>query len=238
LGLGVQRFIALSHHLENYLVEYAGIPRSKVVQIYNGVDQVRYRPPQPGRLTDEVVVGTVGRMKEVKNQTLLVSAFIDLMRRRPDLRDAIRLKLVGSGPLLAECQTMLDGARLTNRADIVGDSDRVPEELQSMDLFVLPSLAEGISNTILEAMATGLTVVATAVGGNPELVADGTTGTLVPAGDEAALSRVIERYIDDPKLRRLHAKRGRERVESHFSLDAMVRAYDDTYRFIAGRAGA
>lgn len=232
LGLGVQRFIALSRDLERYLVRDVGIRPGKVVQIYNGVDDKVFvpRPRDPGR---PVVVGTVGRMKTVKNQTFLVESFVTLLTRRPELRERMRLRLVGSGPLLAQCQTLLERAGLAERADIVGDSDRVAEELNAMDLFVLPSLAEGISNTILEAMAAGLPVIATATGGNPELIADGTTGRLVGVNDTAALVAALAAYVDDAELRARHGAAARARVEREFSMAKMVDAYDAVYQSLA-----
>jgi len=105
----------------------------------------------------------------------------------------------------------------------------VPELMQCMDLFVLPSINEGISNTILEAMATGLPVIATNVGGNPELVVDGVTGCLAPPQDPAALAAAIQGYLDDPERRRRHGAAGRQRCESRFSLERMVRDYEAVY---------
>ncbi|MBL8249211.1 MAG: glycosyltransferase, partial [Candidatus Competibacter sp.] len=112
---------------------------------------------------------------------------------------------------------------------LAGSRDEVPELLRSLDLFVLPSRAEGISNTILEAMACGLPVVATDVGGNAELVAKGETGQLVPANDPAALAAAIRGYVDDPDRMRAHGAAGRRRVEARFSLEAMVAAYRAVY---------
>lgn len=232
LGCGVQRFIALSRQIEDYLVGDVGIAPSRVVQIYNGVDDAVFapRPRDPAR---PIVIGTVGRMKTVKNQTFLVEGFVRLVAQRPELRDRLRLRLVGSGPLLALCQRSLAAAGLAERADIVGESDRVAEELNEMDLFVLPSLAEGISNTLLEAMAAGLPVVATATGGNPELVVDGVTGSLIGVNDVEALVAALAAYVDDPARRARHGAAARERVERAFSLSTMVDAYDEVYRALA-----
>jgi glycosyltransferase involved in cell wall biosynthesis len=101
--------------------------------------------------------------------------------------------------------------------------------MQALDVFVLPSLAEGISNTILEAMATGLPVVATRVGGNAELVDDRTTGTLVPAGDIDAMAGAMHRYAISPAMLRQHGEAGRVRAERCFSLDTMVGQYETIY---------
>ncbi|MEM9058512.1 MAG: glycosyltransferase, partial [Pseudomonadota bacterium] len=107
--------------------------------------------------------------------------------------------------------------------------DDVAALMRSMSFFALPSLNEGISNTVLEAMATGLPVVATAVGGNPELIADGVTGSLVPVDDQAALAAALMDYAADAGRRRQHGLAARERAVAEFSLDTMVRRYAGLY---------
>src|SRR5204862_2629178 len=117
----------------------------------------------------------------------------------------------------------------------------VPAVLAALDVFVLPSVAEGISNTILEAMASGLPVVATRVGGNPELIEAETTGLLVPSRQPQALEAAIERYLDDPHLRQLHGKNARQRAVDRFSLARMCDNYSAFYagvlRRVARRRG-
>ena len=232
-GHCVHRFIALSRDLERYLLRDVGIAADKVVQIYNGVDQHRFVPVTRREGAAPLVVGTVGRMKTVKHQTLLCEAFLALLARRPDLVGRLRLKLVGDGPLRQDCARLVAAAGRQADVDFAGDSAQVAEQLQNMDLFVLPSLAEGISNTILEAMACSLPVIATAVGGNPELVDDGQSGALVASGDRQGLSAAIERYVDDPMLRARHGAQGRALVESRYSLSRMVADYDAVYRALA-----
>jgi glycosyltransferase involved in cell wall biosynthesis len=117
-----------------------------------------------------------------------------------------------------------------------GERDDIPDILRGLDCFVLPSLAEGISNTILEAMACGLPVVATDVGGNRELLEPGVTGELVPAADPAALAEAILGYAADPLRARQAGRAGRELVERCFSMDSMTRAYRNLYdRLLGGR---
>jgi glycosyltransferase involved in cell wall biosynthesis len=128
-------------------------------------------------------------------------------------------------------------AGLAERAWLCGERADVPDILRSLDLFVLPSLAEGISNTILEAMATGLPVVATRVGGNAELVDDGRTGTLVPAADADAMASAMVDYAADAGRARAHGLAGRERALARFSLERMVQDYEALYdRLCAPRA--
>lgn len=232
IGTVVHQFIALSRDLERYLTARVGIAPSRVVQIYNGVDSGRFAPVG-ARERSPLVIGTVGRMKTVKNQTLLCRAFAGLLARRPDLAPRLRLRLVGSGPLQSDCEAIVARAGIAGLVDFCGDSDTVAEHMQAMDVFVLPSLAEGISNTILEAMACGLPIIAAAVGGNGELVADGDAGMLIANDDVGALMAALERYVDDPALRLRHGARARAIVEERFSLDRMLAAYDGVYRTLA-----
>jgi len=234
----VHRYVALSRDLERYLVERVGIDPKHVSQIYNGVDTARYRPAGGRRAVpvgcpfmepDLFLVGTVGRMQSIKAQTLLVRAFVALIRRKPEVRQRLRLVLVGSGPLLAECESLLMDAGLRELAWLPGERSDVPEVMRGLDCFVLPSLAEGISNTILEAMASGLPVIATDVGGNAELVERGQTGTLVAADACEEMSAALEALASAPSMAASMGLRGRARVMQHFSLPAMVTAYEGLY---------
>ena len=233
----VNHFIVLSPDLEQYLVGELGFRSARVTRICNGVDVDRFSP-SPARLRPPgcphsapglCLVGTVGRMQTIKAQTLLARAFVQALQARPDLRATLRLVLVGDGPLRADCEQILLDHGMGELAWLPGERDDVPAVMRGLDLFVLPSLSEGISNTILEAMACGLPVLATAVGGNADLVADGVTGQLVPPGDVDAMAAAILRWSDDPVGRRTAGAAGRARVEQCFSLQAMVRSYQDVY---------
>jgi glycosyltransferase involved in cell wall biosynthesis len=164
-------------------------------------------------------------MEPVKDQPTLVRAFLHLLSTEPSWRDRLRLVLIGEGSLREDCRGLLRAAGAEALAWLPGERADVPGVLRAMDLFVLPSLGEGMSNAILEAMATGLPVVATKVGGNPELVEEGRTGTLVPSGDPVAMAGAIRAYLTDPDKARRHGQAGRRRVEAQFSLDAMVEGY-------------
>jgi len=170
-------------------------------------------------------VGTVGRLDPVKDQAGLVRAFaaLDHTNRDP------RLVLVGDGPSRDELGGLTRDLGLQARVHLLGERRDISTVLASLDVFVLPSIAEGISNTVLEAMASALPVVATSVGGSPELIEDGVTGRLVPRMDPGALAAGIEGYLDDPHLRALHGKAARQRVVDHFSLDRMTQAYTTLY---------
>jgi len=234
----VGHWIALSKDLATYLTGRVGIPVRKVTQICNGVDAERFHPAVPPAPTlagcpfsspEHWLVGTVGRMQTVKDQPLLARAFIRALQIAPELRSRLRLVMVGDGPLRAEVQGLLAAAGVTDLAWLPGERHDVPDVLRGLDCFVLPSLAEGISNTILEAMASGLPVIATRVGGNPELVQEGQTGRLVPAGDPEAMARAIIDYASNSEQARAAGQAGRAAIERRFSLDAMVGAYRSVY---------
>ncbi|HEY7945139.1 MAG TPA: TIGR03088 family PEP-CTERM/XrtA system glycosyltransferase [Casimicrobiaceae bacterium] len=234
----VTRYIALSPDLEGYLRERIGVPAARIEQIYNGVDTGRFRPAAGGRApidgcpfqdADRWLVGTVGRMEAVKDQANLARAFVGALRTHPDARSRMRLVLVGEGKLRSEVEAILDAAGVRELAWFAGERADVVPLLQGLDCFVLPSLAEGVSNTILEAMACGLPVVATRVGANAELVEEDVTGRTVPAADSAALAREMGAYFAAPALARQHGQAARRRAERKFSLERMVEDYDRVY---------
>lgn len=233
----VTHYIALSRDLGDYLTCRVGMSPSRVAQIYNGVDVQRFHPAKQRQAIEGCpfsdaacwLVGTVGRMQIVKDQTTLAAAFIRALAVFPDLGARLRLVMIGEGPLRARAQAMLEEAGLAALAWLPGERDDVPEILRGLDCFVLPSLAEGVSNTILEAMASGLPVIATNVGGNGELIEAGVTGELVTVADPEAMARQIVALATDPQRARLAGLAGRARVEQQFSLQAMSQGYQGLY---------
>jgi sugar transferase (PEP-CTERM/EpsH1 system associated) len=234
----VHRYVVLSKDLAGYLTQRVGIAPGRIDQIYNGVDAERFHPaagtlqPVDGCPFDPArhfVVGTVGRMQTVKHQTLLARAFVRALALQPELRERLRLVMVGEGPLRAEAQAILADAGVADLAWLPGERANVPELMRRLDCFVLPSLAEGISNTILEAMASGLPVIATAVGGNAELVDHGRTGAIVPPDDVEAMAQALLRMAADPARAAAMGLAGRAEIERRFSLWAMVAAYQALY---------
>lgn len=233
----VNRYVALSRDLESYLTGRVGITADRVVQFYNGVDTQRFIPaagrePIDGCPFNEQglwLVGTVGRMQSVKDQPTLVRAFLRALALQPSLKSSLRLVLVGEGPLRAEAQTLLERAGVADLAWLPGERHDVPEILRGLDCFVLPSLAEGISNTILEAMASGLPVIATDVGGNGELIAAGQSGELVPTANPEAMARRLIDSAQNRERARACGRVGRALVEQRFSLEGMVARYQALY---------
>lgn len=234
----VHRYVALSRDLAGYLEHKVGVPAQRIEQIYNGVDVERFIPrpqrrPQiagcPFVDPDLFVVGTVGRMQTVKAQTDFARAFIRALQLQPALHERLRLVMVGEGPLRGRAQEMLDAAGVGHLAWLPGERADVPDVMRGLDGFVLPSLAEGVSNTILEAMASGLPVIATDVGGNAELVISGETGEIVRAADLEALAASLIRLAADPARADAMGRAGLAVARQRFSLPTMVAAYQRLY---------
>jgi sugar transferase (PEP-CTERM/EpsH1 system associated) len=233
----VSFYLALSRDLADYLTEIIHVPGKKVLQVYNGVDSVRFHPGPVGESAAGCpfarpahwLLGTVGRMQTVKDQPTLARAFIRALEIDPSLRQSLRLVLVGDGPLRAECRQLLAEAGVAELAWLPGERTDIPEIMRGLDCFILPSLAEGISNTILEAMASGLPVIATDVGGNADLVITGVTGKIIPAADAEAMAHEIVRLAKQRETTRDMGRAGRDLVERKFSMNAMVAAYHGTY---------
>ena len=242
----VSYYLALSRDLAEYLISIIHVPKTKVLQVYNGVDAHRFHPGTastgipdcPFARPEHWIIGTVGRMQTVKDQPTLARAFIRALQIEPTLASRLRLALIGDGPLRTACQQLLDDAGVGNLAWLPGERSDIPEVMRGLDCFVLPSLAEGISNTILEAMASGLPVIATDVGGNADLVSAGATGTLVPAADPEAMAREIVRLAMAPTQASQMGASGRTVIERKFSMEAMVAAYQGTYDKLLHRTGA
>jgi len=234
----VSRYVAVSKDLERYLRDRVGIAAERIVQLYNGVDADRFHPGKnerdaidgcPFRGPQHWLVGTVGRMDDVKDQTTLARAFVSAMCVNPGARDRMRLIVVGEGVLRTECERILADAGLRELAWFAGERDDIAQIMRGLDCFVLPSLGEGVSNTLLEAMACALPVIATRVGGNLELVDEGVTGQTVSASNPPALAQAILDYLEDAALARRHGVAARARIEHIFSLNQMVDSYHHLY---------
>lgn len=202
LGRWNYRRIAVSDSVATMLVERGIIPRDRIVTIANGV---MVGPPATvaareraratlGCALSEYVIGSVGRMVPIKGHAVLLDAFKKLAMED----SAWRLVLVGDGPLRAALETEVTAAGLEDRVLFAGARDDVPTLLSAFDVFALPSNSEGLSIALLEAMAAGLPIVATAVGGNPELISDGRTGWLVAADDPEALAAALRHVRAEP----------------------------------------
>lgn len=238
----VSGYVALSRRIESYLTGKVGIAAGRIRRICNGVDAERFLPASGRQAIDGspfndpglYVFGAVGRLQSVKDHATLIRGFAAFLEQHPAARARARLVVVGGGPLRGELEALVRERGLESLVWLAGERADIPAINAGLDVFVLPSRAEGISNTLLEAMASGLPVIATDVGGNGELVVAGQTGRLVPAVDPASMGAAMAELFDNRELALRMGQAGRERVLAQFSLDAMVGAYLALYRDKAG----
>jgi sugar transferase (PEP-CTERM/EpsH1 system associated) len=234
----------VSRELQDYHGKQSWFPTERIQVIPNGVDTNLYAPSREARLrarfqfdfpAEAVVLGTVGRLVPIKDQVTLLRAAEQLLRRGLD----IRVLLVGSGPEHERLRSYAqESPLLRGKVRFADPTLPVADSFQAMDLFVLPSILEGMSNTLLEAMSSGLACVATAVGGNPELIEPELSGLLFTPGDVAKLSELLQELIVQTDFRNRLAAAARHRVVTHFSLDAMMSNYTKFYAELAARRSA
>lgn len=228
--------VTVSDTLKRNLVRYECFPAERVHVVKNGV-----RPPAPLRTRDEVrselglgdrpVAGIVARLAPVKNHALLLHAWQQVLRTVPD---AVLL-VVGNGTQAASLQALAVELEIERQVRFLGFRRDIADLLQAFDVFVLSSWSEGLSLTLLEAEAAGLPIVATHVGGNPEVVHDGQTGILVPSNEAVPMAAALARLLQDAALRRQLGERGRTFYGAHHTLDVMVDGYVRLYRRLAAR---
>ena len=293
----VHHYLALSRDLAGYLADKVQVPQTQITQACNGVDTQKFRPATAGAEAiagcpfdpaQHWLVGTVGRMQTVKDQLTLAQAFVQALAFAPELTQRLRLVMVGAGPLRAEALALLDAAGVAHlawlpgeRSDVAdimrglhafalpslaegisntileamgnagymreqvmalleaagvahltglpGERTDVADIMRGLHAFALPSLAEGISNTILEAMASALPVIATDVGGNADLLVPQQTGYIVPRANPEAMARGLIDMAMRPSQAQAMGEAGRQRVLANFSLQAMVSTYQSVY---------
>lgn len=229
------RIIAPSQAILEAVARSEGVAPARMRCIPNGVDTERFRHVSGeqrralrqtlGYPEDSLLVGCVGSLTPVKRHADLLEAFALVCRELP----AARLLLVGDGPLRDQVVSTIDRLGLVEHVHLLGPRHDVQDVLATLDLFVLASETEGMSNAILEAQACGLPVVATRVGGNPDLVRSD-CGVLVPTGEPAQLADALLRLLRDPATRDSMGASARAYVVEHHSLARMARAYDAMYR--------
>ena len=200
----VHEFIAVAEPQKDYLQHSIGVAPEHLHFIPNGVDTERFRPRRdddmppvgfPFRRGEHWVIGTIGRQAPVKNPLLLVQAFIQLVQSNAPGTAGMRLVMVGEGPLHEVIAQRITEANIADKVWLSGVRADIPELLRAMDCFVLPSLSEATSCTLQEAMATALPIIATQVGGNAALLADGRYGSLIPSEDTSVLAaELLKQY--------------------------------------------
>ena len=225
---------AVSRELAEAMVTQIGVPPASFRVIYNGVDTAKFAAAARGARAhrDQILIGSVGRLAAVKNHRLLLQA---VARLPPDL--PWRLVLIGDGPERDNLQETARQLGIGARVSLLGHRDDIAALLGELDIFVLPSVSEGMSNTLLEAMAAGVAVVASDVGGNREIIEAGRCGLLFAPGDPLAAAQAIEQLSSDAQLRGRLASAGAQRAGSTFSLRTMLGAYEDLYRSVRRTTG-
>jgi glycosyltransferase involved in cell wall biosynthesis len=231
-------FTTVSQRTLDFAESREGVRRKRASVIPNGIDPADYdvsREDARKRLElapDDFVVASVGRLHEQKGYEFLLPAVRNLLQ---DLPNSVFL-IAGYGPLEEQLKDRARELNVASHVRFLGYRRDVPDILAACDLYVLPSLWEGMSNAVLEAMAAARPVIATAVDGNVEQVSDGETGLLAPPADSDALTEAIRRLSRDRELAARMGRKGRETVEQKFSLSAMTSAYLALYRRLLGES--
>jgi sugar transferase (PEP-CTERM/EpsH1 system associated) len=216
--------VAVSDDAAAIATDIERMPAGKVRVIHNGIDLPRYTVARCDAMRLRRVV-TVARLHPIKDQATLLRA----LRIVVDQDSDFHLTIAGDGPSRLALDALCIELGLTRHVTLLGYRSDVPAVLAAAGQFVLPSLSEGVSLTLLEAMATALPVVATRVGGTPEIVEDGATGWLVPAGEPGAIAEAMLRLARHPAQAARMGRAGRSRVEQRFSLVSTVSHYQDLY---------
>ncbi len=234
----VSRMVAVSEDLKQFIVQRVGVAEHRVNVVYNGVDAAGPLPvDQLSAIREDLrlseydhVIGAVGSLYPVKGHIHLIKALPDILKACPKTV----LLLVGQGELAQTLKTEVVKLNLDAHVRFLGFRSDVPALLSLFDVFVLPSLSEGLSMALLEAMAAGKPVVATKVGGNSELVLDGETGFLIDSGSPESISDRIVQVLQDKVGAVRMGDRGRLRVRDKFSFRAMVDKYENYYEQAIG----
>jgi len=213
--------ITISQDAKRELVKNSGINPEKIGVIYNGIDISRFKKSD----ADSNVIGTVSRLSQEKDNFTMLEAFKIISSRL----DNVSLVIAGDGPLKESLKAKVESLKLEEKVIFLGFRNDIPEVLSGFSVFALSSLTEGISISLLEAMASGKPVVATNVGGNPEVVSDGETGLLVPPKEPDKMAEAIIKILSDRDMAKRMGEAGRKGVEEKFSLERMVKEYQEIY---------
>lgn len=218
----VDRIVAVSDDAANLCIEADGIAPKKVRRIWNGIDLSDFAFTGPSARPAAI---SVARLSPEKDFPTLLRAVPEVIARVPDFQ----LKIVGDGPERERLEALKNELGLGQHVELLGERTDIPQLLGEAGFFVSTSLTEGISLTLLEAMAIGLPVVATSVGGNPEIILHGTTGSLVPPKDSIAVAEAIASLCNNQSAWLRMGRAGRERVVENFDVRRMARDYEQLY---------
>jgi sugar transferase (PEP-CTERM/EpsH1 system associated) len=228
------KIITVSHELEKYLIENIKLPAKKVETVINGVNTESFRPRcKSQRLLSELclapdikIIGAVGRLAFIKDHFTLIKAFKIVEKKIPEAK----LVLVGEGPCEKDLKILVEKLALSSSVVFAGNRSDIPDILNLFDVFVLPSLSEGTSLSLLEAMASGLPSVVTSVGGNPNLIKENINGYLVETKNTEQLAKRIEDILSNSEISKAFGIASRKLVISRYSLKANIKIYEDIYK--------
>jgi sugar transferase (PEP-CTERM/EpsH1 system associated) len=233
------RVYSVSYQLRELHAARTGYPAGKITVIHNGVNQRRFFPDPDARARvraelgigeSELCIGSVGNLAPVKDHMTTLRAIAEFSK----MVKGWRCLILGEGPERPRLEAFLQGyPEWKDRVSLPGLTRRIPEMLNTMDVLVLSSVTEGICNSLLEAMAAGLPVIATATGGNPEIVVDGQSGLLFPVGDVAQLTKKLLLLAENKDLRLQLGRQAARRMREEFSVEAMARGYSQIYQSLA-----
>lgn len=228
------RVVCVSRDLRDFMALTVGVRPSRLEVIHNGIDLERFSCPENTeheRKNQSIVIGTVARLTEAKDHENLLRAFNVVREDEP----GVRLLLVGDGELRQEIESVVSSLGMEGVVEMTGKRSDIPQLLNGMDIFVLPSRREGFPVSIIEAMACGRAVVATDVGGVREIIDDGVDGIIVPSGDHRSLALALVQLVQDQRLRNRLALNARQKVVAFFSEQAMMEKYKRLFLSAGGR---
>ncbi len=226
------KVVSVSQRTADFLVEDRKIHPDKIKIIPYGVDLKKYSSGKGHKIREKLdisekdkIIGMVGRLVTQKGHIYLIDAAERIVKEYPD----VRFLIIGEGELRSDLEKRVKDRKLDNNFIFLGSRDDVPDLLKVIDIFTLPSLFEGLPNVVLEAMASGKPIVATAVDGTKEAVIHGQTGLLVPLKDPEKLSAALIDLLDNPQKALDYGGKSRKRAEEYFSLEQQVKSFEDLY---------
>ncbi len=233
LSLFTKEIVTISASTKQSLIDYENFPARRIRVVYNGIDLERFsktadrlaKRRELGLQPDDKVFGIVARLDPIKNHAMLLRACQQLVKTVPNAY----LLIVGDGPERAKLEELTASLGIAAHVKFLGARQDISELLQTFDVFALSSFSEGTSVTLLEAMGVGVPIVATNVGGNPEVVSDGETGFLVESDNADDMANKLLQLLQDNALRQRMGNAGKQRVHALFSIEKMVQAYVDLY---------
>lgn len=225
--------LSISSNHKKLLSETIKFPLAKITVIPNGVDIAKfsYMNNSSNRLIacnvkqKTITIGTIGRLVPVKNQQILIRVLAKLKKKFSD----VELLIIGDGPLKSDLKKLSSRLSIADSVVMPGRKSDITKYFHKMDIFILPSFSEGMSNTILEAMSCGVPVIASDVGGNPELIDNGINGLLFPSQDQKKLEELIMQLIENPEIALKLSQNARQKIEHNFSIEKMVQNYEKMY---------